>query len=210
MTRWRRHARRPRRRMVQRSDVAGTHTRRLRNVTTPGDPNRPVQELRIEHGGVYVLSHLPRHGGATYVGASLRRLQRAAEDIRMLLPDRYRLRVTAALVIPTDPAYTDPLDTAASVQGVLVLDAASLARAVRCATPAFSTSEVSAVERLLRRQLDPVAPPATGRRRRWRHLPRKRSTHIRPFDAARQSSDRETGELAWRFPGMRTATYVTR
>ena len=184
MTRWRRHARRPRRPMAQRSDVAGTHTRRLRNVTTPGDPSRPVEELRIEHGGVYVLSHLPRHGGATYVGESLRSLHRAAEEVRMLLPDRYRPRVTAALVIPTDPAWTDRLDTAASVQGVLVLDAASLARAVRCATPALSTSEVFAVERLLRRQLDPVAPRATGRRRRWRQLPRKRSTRIHPSDAA--------------------------
>jgi hypothetical protein len=184
MTRWRRHARRSRRPVGQRSDVASTHTRRLRNVTTTGDPNRPVQELRIEHGGVYVLSHLPRHGGATYVGAILRRLRRAAEDVRMLLPDRYQGRVTAALVIPTDPAYADRFDTTASVQGVLVLDAASLARALRCASPALSTSEVSAVEGLLRRQLDPVAPPDTGRRRRWRQLPRKWSTRIHPLDAA--------------------------
>ena len=175
MTRRRRHARRPHRPRVHPSGVAGTHTRLLRNVTTPGDPVHPVQEVRIEHGGVYVLAHLPRHGAPTYVGASLRRLHRAAEDVRMLLPHRYGVRVTAALVIPSDPASTDGLDVAASVHGVLVLDAASLAHAVRCATPAFSTSEVSAVENLLRRQLSPAGTPATRKRRRWLHLPRMRS-----------------------------------
>ncbi len=184
MTPSRRHARRPHRPRVHPSGVVGTHTRLLQNVTTPGDPAHPVQEVRIEHGGVYVLSHLPPSGVPTYVGVSLRRLQRAAEDVRMLLPDRYQGRVTAALVIPTDPAYADRFDTTASVQGVLVLDAASLARALRCASPALSTSEVSAVEGLLRRQLDSVAPPDTGRRRRWRQLPRKWSTRIHPLDAA--------------------------
>lgn len=171
MTRGRRHARRPHRSRVHPSGVAGTHARLLRNVTIPGDPAHPVQEVRIEHGGVYLLSHLPRNGAPMYVGARLRRLHRAAEDVRRLLPDRYGMRVTAALVIPTDPASTDGLDVAATVHGVLVLDAASLAHALRCATPALSTSEVSAVERLLRRQLSPVVTPATGRRRRWLPLP---------------------------------------
>jgi hypothetical protein len=178
MTRSRRHARRPPHPRTHPSELAGTHTRLLRNVTTPGDPAHPVQEVRIEHGGVYVVSHLPRNGVPTYVGASLRRLQRAAEDVRMLLPDRYGVRVTAALVIPTDPASAGGLDGAASVHGVLVLDAASLAHAVRCAAPAFSTSELSAVERLLRRQLSPVAAPTTGKRRRWLHLPRMRSPRM--------------------------------
>ena len=176
MTRSRRHARRPHRPRVHHLEVAGTHTRLLRNVTTPGCAPRPVHEVRIEHGGVYVVSLLPRTAAATYVGASLRTLHEAAEDVRRLLPDRYRLRVTAALVIPTEPAFTDGLDAAASVHGVLVLDAASLAHAVRCAAPAFSTSEVSAVESLLRRQLSPVATPATGKRSRWRlRVGRRRS-----------------------------------
>jgi hypothetical protein len=144
----------------------------------PGDPVHPVQEVRIEHGGVYVLSHLPEHPVTTYVGADLRRLNRAAEDVRRLLPDRYRTRVTAALVIPTDPAHPDGLDVVASVHGVLLVDAASLAHAVRWATPALSTSEVAAVERLLRRQLTPQTAVPTGKRRRWRHLPRMRSTRI--------------------------------
>jgi hypothetical protein len=172
MTRSRRHVRRPHRARVHPTAVAGAHARALRNVTTPGDPAHPVQEVRIEHGGVYVLSHLPWDGAPTYVGASLRRVHRAAEDVRRLLPARYQGRVTAALIIPTDPASEDGLGVAASVQGVLVLEAASLAQAVRCATPTLSTSEVSAVERLLRRQLSPVSTPATAKRRRRLHLPR--------------------------------------
>jgi len=175
MTPSRRHARRPHRPRVHPSGVAGAHTRLLRNVTTPGDPAHPVQEVRIEHGGVYVLFHLPRNSASTYVGPSLRRLHKATEDVRLLLPHRYRARVTAALVIPTDPASTDG---AASVHGVLVLDAASLAHAVRCATPAFSTSEVFAVASLLRRQLSPTATPVSGKRRRRRHLPRRRSPRV--------------------------------
>jgi hypothetical protein len=160
---------------VHRSVWAGTHTRHLRNVATPANPGHPVQEVRVEHGGVYVLSHLPRHGDSTNVGPNLHRLNRAAEDIRELLADRYRSRVTAALVVPTDPAHPD---VAASVHGVLVLDAASLARAAQWATPALSTSEVSAVETLLRRQLPPQTSPAAARRRRWRRLPRLRSAQL--------------------------------
>jgi hypothetical protein len=170
---------------VHRPDVAGAHTRRLQNVTTPGDPSHPVQEVRVEHGGVYVLSQVPRQGTETYVGVNLRRLHQAAEEVRMLLPHRYRSRVTAALVVPTDPAHTtDRLDVATSVDGVLILDAASLAHAVRCATPALSTSEVSAVETLLRRQLKPASSSTTGRRRRWRRLPRVRSSRIDLLDTA--------------------------
>jgi hypothetical protein len=168
MTRRRRHARpRPR---GDHAERAGTHTQRLRNVTTPRDRAHPVQEVRIEHDGVYVLSHLPRQAAATYVGAKLHRLNRAAEDVRDLLPARYRSRVTAALVIPGDPAHARGVDAAASVHGVLVIDAVSLAHAVRCATPILSTSEVSAVEGLLRRQLTPAATPTTEKRRGWRHL----------------------------------------
>lgn len=178
MTRLRRHARRPHRPRVHPREVAGTHTRLLWNVTTPGDRSRPVPEVRIEHDGVYVVSRLPRTAAATYVGASLRRLHSAAEDVRMLLPDRYGTRVTPVLVIPTvlpdDRASVDGLEVAARIHGVLVLDAATLAHAVRCATPTFSTSEVSAVESLLRLQLSPAATPTTGRRRRWLHLPRRR------------------------------------
>lgn len=165
-------------------EVADTHTRRLHNVTTPEDPAYPVQEVRIEHGGVYVLSHLPRLGAEIYVGANLRSLHRAVEQVRMLLPDRYRSRVTAALVLPTNPAHTGRLDVAARIGGVLVLDAASLAYAVRCAAPALSTSELSVVEGLLRRQLSPVSSHTTGKRRGWRHLPRPRSTRIHVLDAA--------------------------
>ncbi|HET6561584.1 MAG TPA: hypothetical protein VFG72_06890 [Marmoricola sp.] len=153
--------------------------------------------MRIEHGGVYVVSYLPRNGAATYVGASLRTLHGAAENVRMLLPDRYRVRVTPALVIPTDPAFTDGLDVAASVHGVLVLDAASLAHAVRCATPAFSTSEVSAVESLLRRQLSPVATPATGKRRRWLHMPRMRSTRTPVSTLVGPGSDTSAPPSSW-------------
>jgi hypothetical protein len=177
MTRRRRTERRAHSR-VHRSVWAGTHTRRLRNVATPANPGHPVQEVRVEHGGVYVLSHLPRHGDSTNVGPSLHRLNRAAEDIRELLADRYRLQVTAALVVPTDPAHPDGPDMAASVHGVLVLDAASLARAARWATPALSTSEVSAVETLLRRKLTPQPSPTAARRRRWRRLPRLRSAQV--------------------------------
>ena len=106
------------------------------------------------------------------------RLNRAAEEVRELLPARYRLRVTAALVIPADPAHGVGLAAAASVNGVLVLDAASLAHAVRWATPTLSTSEVAAVEGLLRRQLTPATTSTTGRRRRWRHRLRMRSTRV--------------------------------
>lgn len=156
-------------------DAAGRHTRRLRNVIMPADPAHPVHEVRIEHGGVYVLSHLPRQRVETYVGANLFRLHRAAEEVRRLLPDRYGSRVTAALVIPTGPEDSDRHDVAARVGGVLVLDAESLANAVRCAAPAFSTSEISVVDGLLRQQLTPAAYPTAGKRRRWRHLPRLRS-----------------------------------
>ena len=194
MTPSRRHARRPHRPRVHPAGVAGTHTRLLRNVTTPGVPDHPVQEVRIEHGGVYVLLHLPRNDASTYVGASLRRLHKATEDVRMLLPDRYRTRVTAALVIPTDPASPDAVDAAASVHGVLLLDAVSLAHAVRCATPAFSTSEVGAVESLLRRQLSPTVTPDTAKRRRWLRLPRMRSR--RTPVSEREPLPHHTGEPA--------------
>jgi hypothetical protein len=144
---------------------------------------------------VYVVSHLPQNGAATYVGANLRALHRAAEDVRSLLPARYGARVTAALVIPADPATADGLDLAASVHGVLLLDAVSLTHAVRCAAPAFSTSELLAVEELLSRQLSPVAAPDTGARRRWLRLPRGRSRRgserqALPYDAREPVRDR--------------------
>lgn len=153
-----------------------THWTLFQCVRWPGRPDRRVDEVLVGPSGVHVVLHRPGQLTSTAVNDDGTDLDEAvgcaaaaAVAVADLLPGRYRRAVMPAVCL------TDTVDVGLHVGAVAAASPGILRHSWRHQPRVLSTSEVHAIARTLRADLEPFpveprrSPPRTTRRG-WRRL----------------------------------------